>query len=133
MDATVKTEQTKTSRIGRPWLGEHEPGSSDVVMARARAKLRKEQADARRAELAAAEDEGLVVPRSELDAILGRVAAGIRRVITAAPAMIDTIGLDPADADRLRPVLIRTVEQIRLLIARQIEQGEQPVVEVTGE
>jgi phage terminase Nu1 subunit (DNA packaging protein) len=102
-------------------------------MARARAKLRKEQADARRAELAAAEEEGLVVQRAELDAILGRVAAGIRRVITSAPAMIDTLGLDPADADRLRPVLIRTVEQIRLLIARQIEQGEMPVVEVAAE
>ena len=101
--------------------------TAGYIMQRQKAQMAKASIQAQLLKLELDEKKGVLRPVAQVDAVLSRVAAVLRRTIRVAPSMADGLGLPADEAARLRTCLTTLCNQLTAAMAKELEGVAQEV------
>jgi len=90
------------------------------IVQRQKAQLAKAAIQARLLELELQERRGELRPVVEIQALLAKVGAAIRRIMRAAPAQVDQLGLPEDQAALLRKAVATVMHQMAMTLANEL-------------
>jgi len=106
--------------------------TAGYIMQRQKAQMAKASIQAQLLKLDLDERKGVLRPVAQIDALLARVAAALRRVIRVSPSLADGLGLPADEAAQLRKCIEIISRQLAAAMARELEGVATEVAAIEG-